>query len=76
MVNDIGTIDHSVPHREIKVPDDFTEQIEKQPFTHIGGKAVLGMGTWMKSFTYQFVPKEYDSFFFLNMLSVHPHYRG
>jgi hypothetical protein len=34
------------------------------------------VGSWMNHFTRLYIPKEYNDYFYLDMLSVHPHYRG
>ncbi|KAI6190760.1 N-acetyltransferase domain-containing protein [Aphelenchoides bicaudatus] len=61
---------------DIKIPDDFTQLIDSQPLRHIGGKTVRAINAWMEGHVPTLMPNDCDRFFMLNMLAVHPDFRG
>lgn len=62
--------------QSILIPEDFTSLIDAQPLKHIGGKTLRAINTWMESKVPGLLSRDCDRYLMLNMLAVHPDFRG
>ncbi|KAI6206210.1 hypothetical protein M3Y94_00881700 [Aphelenchoides besseyi] len=62
--------------KSTKIPDDFTEQMDRQAVPDVAIKAIRAVCGWMDSITPQLVPEEYSEYVVFDMLTARLDYSG